>query len=94
MKSYSKHIFLNWIFKTRKFIVAATFRFDDLRIIDVSGCNLITSVGFQALAMQNRRIEILTASSCNGLENEGKLKLVRFYIIDIARYFIYDRNAF
>ena len=65
-----------WIFRLRfkNLFVAATFRFDDLRIIDVSGCNLITSVGFQALAMQNRRIETFTASSCNGLENEGRLK--------------------
>ena len=79
---------MDFSFKIQKLFVAATFRFDDLRIIDVSGCNLITSVGFQALAMQNRRIEILTASSCNGLENEGKLKRVRFYIIDILSIYL------
>ena len=60
-------------------IISAAFRFDDLRVIDVSGCNLITSVGFQALAMQNRRIEELTASSCTGLENEGTLIFLKAF---------------
>ena len=71
-------------------IIAAAFRFDDLRVIDVSGCNLITSVGFQALAMQNRRIEELIASSCTGLENEGTLIFMKtFYGIRIT-----DKNNF
>ena len=60
-------------------IISAAFRFDDLRVIDVSGCNLITSVGFQAFAMQNRRIEELTASSCTGLENEGTLIFLKTF---------------
>ena len=47
------------------------FHFYDLRTIDVSGCENISSEGFIALARQNTHIEHLTAKLCIGLDDVG-----------------------
>ena len=52
--------------------LSASFHFDDLRMINVSECNLITNIGFHALAFQNRHIEKIIANSCTGLNDAGK----------------------
>ena len=49
------------------------FHFDDLRVIDLSGCESITDTGFQALASQNRHIEKLIANACFSLTDIGKI---------------------
>ena len=51
--------------------ISAAFHFDDLRIVDLSKCKLITNDGFQALANQNQNIEKLAANFCEGLGDEG-----------------------
>ena len=51
------------------------FHFFDLRIIDVSGCENITSNGFIALAYQNTHIEYLIAKSCKGLDDVGVIAI-------------------
>ena len=51
------------------------FHFYDLRTIDVSGCENITSNGFIALAYQNTHIEHFYAKSCNGLDDIGVIAI-------------------
>ena len=55
--------------------VIDAFHFYDLRIIDVSGCENITSEGFIALARQNTHIEHLTAKLCIGLDDLGVIAI-------------------
>ena len=52
-----------------------SFHFYDLRTIDVSQCENISSAGFVALAYQNTHIEDLTARSCNGLNDVAMISI-------------------
>ena len=59
-----------------KFLIyLGAFHFDDLRVIDLSGCESITDTGFQALACQNRHIEKLIAKACYSLTDIGKISM-------------------
>jgi hypothetical protein len=55
--------------------IIESFHFYDLKTIDVSECQNITSAGFIALAYQNNHIENLTAKSCSGLDDIGLISI-------------------
>ncbi len=54
----------------------SSFAFEDLRVLNISGCEYLSDAGLAALANKNKRLEVLRANGCRRLGRDGFQALV------------------